>query len=77
METLDLLKKNQSNMCNNEETDAFIKIIELNNRKIISLKLFCLYNNYNEKSSFYQKNKFPKKFYFNIWHKSLIIKKDE
>ena len=50
VDTLDLIKRNKLNTYNKEQTETFIKLLELNNRKMMSLKIFCLYNNNLEKS---------------------------
>ena len=77
MDTLDLIKRNELNTYDKEQIETFIKLLELNNRKMMSLKIFCLYNNNLEKSSFFIKKNSPEKFYFNKWYKNLIVKKDE
>ena len=76
-DTFDVIKRSEEEAHDKIVPESFINILKLNNRRIIGYKLLCLYTNYNESTSFCTKKKFPKKFYFNYWHKSLNIKNDE
>ncbi len=76
-DTFDVIKRSEEEIHEKIVPESFINILKLNNRRILGYKLFCLYTNYNESTSFCTKKKLPKKFYFNYWHKSLNIKNDE
>ena len=72
--TFNTIKKIDKKIFDKIEFDKFIKILEINNKKLSSFNIFSLYANYNKSSS---KNISPIKYYFNYWHKSLNNKKDE
>ncbi len=66
----DVIKRTDKKIYDKIDPEKFIKILESNNKRILSYKLFCLYANYNESTSFCTKNIFPKKFYFDYWYKN-------
>ena len=69
--TLDIINKFSEKTYNKIEPEIYIKILELNNKRILSYKLFSLYANYKENESLKNKNISPKKKYFNYWQKTL------
>ena len=75
--TFDIIKKADKNIYDKLEPEKYAKILELNNKRILTYKLFSLYVNYNENSSICKDNIFLKKFYFNYWLKNLNQKNDE
>ena len=76
-DTFNVIKRTNHQIYDKIIPEKLIEIIESNNKRVVSYKLFCLYTNYDENSSFMTKKKDPKKFYFNYWHKKLNEKIDE
>ena len=73
--TFDIVKRANKN--NKLELEQFEKLLESNNKRILTYKLYSLYANYNESSSILKDNILLKKFYFNYWHKNSNQKNDE
>ena len=64
-EIFSFLKKANLEILDKIEPDIYSKILNDNNKKIFSYKLFCLYNKYKENISF------RKKFYLKHWNKMI------
>jgi len=62
-EIISLLKKTDEERFNEFEPEIFDKLLYENNKKILTYKLFCIYNNYNNSLSF------RKKVYLKRWNK--------
>ena len=74
-----VIKKVDKNIIDRLEPEKYVKILKLDNKRILTYKLFSLYANYNENPSLFKDkdNIFLQKFYFNYWHKNLNQKNDE
>ena len=72
-----IIKRSGEKIYDKLDPQNFIKILELNNKRISAYQIFCLYTNYNENPPLCIKTIFPKKFYFNYWYKTLINKADK
>ena len=63
-EIISILEKTEDKKFNNLKPDIFNKILVENNKKLLSYKLFCLYNKYND--TFF----LCKKVYLKRWNKN-------
>ena len=72
-----IIKRSGEKIYDKIDPQNFVKILELNNKRISAYQIFCLYTNYNENPPLCIKTIFPKKSYFNYWYKQLINKADK
>ena len=68
-DTINIIRRTDEKAFNNVDLENYIKVLEINNKKIYAYKIFCLYVNYNENGNFCMKYNNPKKYYFNYWNK--------
>lgn len=66
---INIISRADEKAFNNIDLENYIKVLEINNKKIYAYKIFCLYVNYNENDNFCMKYNNPKKYYFNYWNK--------
>ena len=67
---INIIKRTDKKTVNNLDLGNYIKMLEMNNKKLYAYKIFCLFVNYNENKNFCMKKNNPKKYFFNYWNRN-------